>query len=331
MKESITTVKVIDSHTAGEPTRLIIGGGPSLGPGTMAERLQIFRSQFDRFRSAVVNEPRGSDAVVGALLCEPVDRASSAGVIFFNNVGYLGMCGHGTIGLIVTLAYMGRIKPGKHQIETPAGNVIAELHPNDAVTVNNVPSRRTAAAVAIDVPGHGRFTGDVAWGGNWFFLVREQRDDISISNIDALTQLTTAIRHELARTAITGTNGEEIDHIELFGPPSGPDSNSKNFVLCPGCAYDRSPCGTGTSAKMACLYADGKLKPGEIWRQEGVVGGIFEGRVAVENGQILPSITGTAFVTAEADLILDQRDPLRHGIPRPAGVNPERPAHRAHQ
>jgi len=257
-----------------------------------------------------------------------MDRASSAGVIFFNNVGYLGMCGHGTIGLIVTLAYMGRIKPGQHQIETPAGNVMAELHPNDAVTVNNVPSRRTATALAIDVPGHGRFTGDVAWGGNWFFLVREQRDDISIDNIDALTQLTTAIRRELAHAGITGPNGEEIDHIELFGPSPQSDANSKNFVLCPGCAYDRSPCGTGTSAKMACLYADGKLKPGEVWRQEGIVGGVFEGRITIENGQVLPSITGTAFVTAEADLILDQRDPLRHGIPRPAGVNPAPPAHR---
>jgi 4-hydroxyproline epimerase len=295
----------------------------------MAERLQIFRSRFDCFRSAVVNEPRGSDAVVGALLCEPVDRPSTAGVIFFNNVGYLGMCGHGTIGLIVTLAYMGRIRAGMHQIETPAGNVIAELHANGTVTVNNVPSRRTAAGVAIDLPGYGRFTGDVAWGGNWFFLVREQRDDISISNIDALTQLTIAIRRELTRAGITGPSGEEIDHIELFGPPSQPGADSKNFVLCPGCAYDRSPCGTGTSAKMACLYADGKLRPGDVWRQEGIVGGIFEGRITVENGSVLPSITGTAFVTAEADLILNQRDPLRHGIPSPLGPSQSARSQRA--
>lgn len=314
MQESATRISVIDSHTEGEPTRLVVAGGPDLGNGSMADRLQRFRREFDCFRSAVVNEPRGSDAVVGALLCQPVDPASAAGVIFFNNVGYLGMCGHGTIGLAVTLAYMGRITAGEHRIETPAGAVTAKLHSAGEVTVNNVPSRRTAAAVEIDVPQHGRFTGDVAWGGNWFFLVREQRDDISISNIDELTQLTVAIRRELARGGITGPNGEEIDHIELFGPPAKPHNNSRNFVLCPGSAYDRSPCGTGTSAKMACLYADGKLKAGDVWRQEGIVGGVFEGRIAVQDGNVLPSITGTAFVTAEADLVFEPRDPLRNGI-----------------
>lgn len=280
----------------------------------MSQRLQLFREKYDWFRSAVVNEPRGSDAVVGALLCEPVDPQSAAGVIFFNNVGYLGMCGHGTIGLAVTLAHLGRIEPGDHQIETPAGTVTARLHRSGEVTVKNVPSRRTAAAVTIDVPGYGRFTGDVAWGGNWFFLVRDQRDDLSIENVDQLVQLTSAIRHELARARVTGPDGEEIDHVELFGPAGREDANSRNFVLCPGHAYDRSPCGTGTSAKLACLYADGKLKPGEVWRQEGIVGGIFEGAVAVENGLVLPSITGTAFITAEADLVLDPRDPLCHGI-----------------
>ena len=312
----VSKVKIIDSHTAGEPTRLVIAGGPDLGTGPMAERLQRFRQGFDWFRSAVVNEPRGSDAVVGALLCEPVEPSSTAGVIFFNNVGYLGMCGHGTIGLTVTLSYMGRIKRGEHRIETPAGTVTAKLHSSGEVTVNNVVSRRTAAGVGIDVPGYGHVTGDVAWGGNWFFLVHEQRNDIRISNIEELTQFTVAIRSELAKRGISGPNGEEIDHIELFGPPKEPHNNSKNFVLCPGSAYDRSPCGTGTSAKMACLYADGKLKPGDVWRQEGIVGGVFEGRIAVENDNVLPSITGTAFVTAEADLVMDERDPLRHGIQR---------------
>lgn len=313
---TVSKVKIIDSHTAGEPTRLVIGGGPNLGRGSMAERLQRLRHDFDWFRSAVVNEPRGSDAIVGALLCEPVEASSTAGVIFFNNVGYLGMCGHGTIGLAVTLAYMARITAGEHRIETPAGAITAKLHPSGEVTVNNVVSRRTTAGVEIDLPGYGHVTGDVAWGGNWFFLVREQRDDIRISNIEELTQLTVAIRRELATRGITGTNGEEIDHIELFGPPEQAHNNSRNFVLCPGSAYDRSPCGTGTSAKMACLYADGKLKPGDAWRQEGIVGGVFEGRIAVENGRVLPSITGTAFVTAEADLVIDERDPLRYGIQR---------------
>ncbi len=225
----------------------------------MAERLAVFRDRFDSFRSAVVNEPRGSDAMVGALLCAPLDSSCVAGVIFFNNVGYLGMCGHGTIGLVVTLSYLGRIKPGEHRLETPAGTVTARLHEGGEVTVNNVPARRTAAGVAVEVPGFGRVTGDVAWGGNWFFLVREPRHDLTRDNIDALTEFTGAIRQAVARAGITGSAGEEIDHVELFGPPAAADADSRNFVLCPGMAYDRSPCGTGTSAKMACLYADGKL------------------------------------------------------------------------
>ena len=279
----------------------------------MQERLQIFREHYDWFRSAVVNEPRGNDAIVGALLCEPVDPANAAGVIFFNNVGYLGMCGHGTIGLIVTLQYMGRVKPGRHHVETPVGTVSAELHGDGRVTINNVPSRRIASEVSVDVPGVGSVTGDVAWGGNWFYLVREPRHDLTLQHLESLTQLTNTIKRALRERGITGENGAEIDHIELFGP-SPADADSRNFVLCPGNAYDRSPCGTGTSAKLACLYAEGKLKPGDVWRQESITGSIFEGRFELQNGAVLPSITGSAFVNAEGDLILDARDPLCHGI-----------------
>jgi 4-hydroxyproline epimerase len=314
--ESPTRVRTIDSHTGGEPTRLVVGGGPALGSGTLPERVRIFRQQFDWFRSAVVNEPRGSDAMVGALLCEPADPASAAAVIFFNNVGYLGMCGHGTIGLVATLAYLGRIVPGEHAVETPVGTVHAQLHSDGKVTVRNVPSRRTRSEVSVEVPGLGQVVGDVAWGGNWFFLVRQQRDDLTTANIESLTQLTTAIRRALAAAGITGDDGGEIDHIELFGPPGVPGANSRNFVLCPGNAYDRSPCGTGTSAKLACLYADGKLTPGDVWRQESIIGTVFEGSIAVRNGHVVPSITGSAYVNAEAELILDPRDPLRHGIRR---------------
>ena len=307
-------VRVIDSHTGGEPTRLVVSGGPNLGSGTMAERLAVFRDEFDWFRSAVVNEPRGSDVMVGALLCEPKEPGSEAGVIFFNNVGYLGMCGHGTIGLVATLKHMGRIGPGLFRIETPPGVVRAELHRDGEVTVHNVPSWRTQASVEIEVPGYGKVTGDVAWGGNWFFLVREQRKDLQISNVEKLTELAWAIREALTKAGITGTSGAEIDHVELFGPAVAQNANSRNFVLCPGKAYDRSPCGTGTSAKLACLYADGKLKPGEVWRQESIVGSVFEGSVQAQNGAVLPSIKGRAFVNAEAELIFDPQDPFRVGI-----------------
>jgi len=303
-------ISVVDSHTEGEPTRVIIDGGTDLCAGSLAERRDRFRRDFDRFRSAVVNEPRGSDPVVGALLVPPQDPRCAAAVIFFNNVGYLGMCGHGTIGVVATLAYLGRLKPGVHRIETPVGIVSAELHPSGDVSVGNVPSYRYRKNVTINSD----ISGDIAWGGNWFFLVNQQRDDIDLGNVERLTELTWQIRQNLEREGITGKDGAVIDHIELFGPPSRPDADSRNFVLCPGKAYDRSPCGTGTSAKMACLYADGKLAPGKIWRQESVVGSLFEGHVDVDGDIVRPTIRGRAYINAEATLILDESDPFCWGI-----------------
>lgn len=307
-------IRVIDSHTGGEPTRLVVSGGPDLGTGPLTDRLECFRNKYDHFRSAVVNEPRGSDVMVGALLCDPVDPACAAGVIFFNNVGYLGMCGHGTIGLVATLSYMNRIAPGEHKIETPVGTVSAVLHDDGQVTVNNVASYRSAANVAVNVPGYGEVRGDVAWGGNWFFLVQDHAMKLTLQNIDEMTTFTWAIRQALRDHGIAGADGKEIDHVELYGPSQLAGVDSKNFVLCPGKAYDRSPCGTGTSAKLACLYADGKIREGQTWKQESIVGSVFEGSVKVRDGKVYPSIKGSAFVNAEADLILNPRDPLCMGI-----------------
>src|SRR6266699_2159109 len=307
-------VRVLDSHTGGEPTRLVTSGGPDLGSGPIAERLHRLRTEHDDFRSAVVNEPRGSDVVVGALLCEPHDPTCAAGIIFFNNVGYLGMCGHGTIGLIVSLAYMGQIGIGNHRVETPVGIVTAVLHQSGEVTVNNVPSYRKAARVAVDVPGYGSVCGDIAWGGNWFFLIEKHGLEVTVKNVEALAAFAWAVRQALNDSGITGDSGQEIDHIELFAPSQIPGDNSKNFVLCPGKAYDRSPCGTGTSAKLACLYADGKLREGQVWRQESIVGSVFEGSVQIRDGKLYPSIRGPAFVNAEAELLLDPRDPFCNGI-----------------
>ena len=307
-------VKVIDSHTGGEPTRLVISGGPDLGKDALASRLERFRQQHDDFRAAVVNEPRGSDVMVGALLCTPVDPSCAAGVIFFNNVGYLGMCGHGTIGLVATLAYMNRLTPGEHRIETPVGAVSAVLHENGGVTVSNIASYRSAANVKVATPGYGDVYGDVAWGGNWFFLVRNHDMQLTLKNVEELTAFTWAIRIALRESGITGDQREEIDHVELFGPSQIPGVDSQNFVLCPGKAYDRSPCGTGTSAKLACLYADGKIQEGQTWRQESIIGSVFEGTVRVKEGKIYPSIRGSAFVNAEAELVLNPKDPLCMGI-----------------
>lgn len=305
-------IKAIDSHTGGEPTRVVVAGFPDLGAGTIRQRLEIFRRDHDHLRTAIVCEPRGHDAVVGAILCKPVDTSAAAGVIFFNNVGYLGMCGHGTIGLVETLRYMGKIGAGVHKIETPVGDVEAELNTDGSVTIMNVASYRYKKDVAVDVPDVGRVVGDIAYGGNWFFLIGEDDQAIELANLDGLTRFSVAVRNALAANRITGENGAEIDHIELFGPT--PTADSRNFVLCPGLEYDRSPCGTGTSAKLACLYADGKIAPGEVWRQESVIGSVFEGRVRIENDKIIPIITGTAHVTAEIELVFDERDPYRFGI-----------------
>ncbi|RFO96422.1 4-hydroxyproline epimerase [Rhodoferax lacus] len=309
-------ISVIDSHTGGEPTRLVVAGFPHLGYGSMAERRALLAEQFDDWRAATVLEPRGNDVIVGALLCEPVSRDAAAGVIFFNNTGYLNMCGHGTIGLVVTLAHMGRIGPGEHTIETPVGDVTATLHDDGTVSVRNVPSYRHLQQVAVEVPGFGLVHGDVAWGGNWFFLVSDHGQRIALDNAALLTDYTTRLKHALAVNGISGADGAEIDHIELFAKdPEGADS--RNFVLCPGNAYDRSPCGTGTSAKLACLAADGKLAPGATWTQASVIGSRFEARyerVDDGSGHIIPTLRGSAHVCAEATLLVSDSDPFAWGI-----------------
>lgn len=308
-------IQVIDSHTGGEPTRVIVEGGPDLGDGPLTEQRARFREEFDEFRSAVVNEPRGSDVVVGAILCKPVDPSCLTGVLYFNNVGYLNMCVHGTIGLVATLRHLGKIQPGRYGIETVVGIVTATLHEDGRVTVSNVPSYRAFKDVLIEVEGVGPIQGDVAWGGNWFFLVNNHGEKIVPENVERLTDVAWKIRKALKREGITGDDGGEIDHIELFSPTDLEGADSRNFVLCPGKAYDRSPCGTGTSAKLACLAADGKLAEGQTWRQASIVGSVFEGSFTrLGDGKIIPHITGSAFVNAEATLILDPADPFWMGI-----------------
>ena len=311
-------IQVIDSHTGGEPTRVVVAGGPELGRGSMAERLAVFRDRHDAFRKAVVREPRGSDVLVAALLCEPVDKTCAAGVIFFNNVGYLGMCGHGTIGVMATLAHLGRIGEGTQRIETPVGIVEAAWEGGGFASVVNVPSSRRAAGVTLEVPGRGAMKGDVAWGGNWFFLVKEHGEKLVASNVERLSEVAGKIRQ-----AANAQGYPEIDHVELFGP-GHEGGDARNFVLCPGGAYDRSPCGTGTSAKLACLAADGKLEEGVTWVQESIIGSTFRGSfrwLDRARGLIEPKITGSAFLTAEATLLLEENDPFCWGIPEtPTGA-----------
>ena len=308
---------IIDSHTAGEPTRVVISGGPELGGGTVAEKASRFRESHDWLRSAVCNEPRGHEAMVGALLCESNEPDCCCGVILFNNVSTLHMCIHGIIGLAVTLAHLGKIGVGTHRIETPVGIVTAELRLDGSVEVVNVPSYRSVEKVQLDIPGWGNVWGDIAWGGNWFFLIEQQGPTVDFTNLEALTEFAWLVRQELEKQGITGDDGMEIDHIELFGEPSDPAiADSRNFVLCPGKAYDRSPCGTGTSAKLACLFADGKLKPGQVWRQASILDTIFLGSIEeCPDGKIIPRVSGCAWINGESVYHFDSTDPFRYGIP----------------
>ncbi|HCW5276308.1 hydroxyproline-2-epimerase [Acinetobacter baumannii] len=306
------TVKILDSHTGGEPTRLVLEGFPDLGTGDMESRRKILSEQYDHFRRATMLEPRGNDVLVGALLCKPVNPKASAGVIFFNNTGYLGMCGHGTIGLVASLAHLGKIQVGTHLIETPVGDVEATLHEDHSVSARNVPAYRYKKAVEVNVEKYGKVTGDIAWGGNWFFLINDHGQRVASDNLDQLTEYAWTVRQALTAQGITGKDGQEIDHIELFA--SDTEADSKNFVLCPGKAYDRSPCGTGTSAKIACLAADGKLEPGKLWKQASIIGSQFIASYEQAGEYVIPTIRGEAYMSAEATLFMDENDPFAWGI-----------------
>ena len=307
-----TVLRVIDSHTGGEPTRLVIAGGPDLGSGPLADRRERFRTRFDKYRSAIVNEPRGSDALVGALLVEPHRADCDLGMIFFNNVGFLGMCGHGTIGAIESLRFSGRLRAGSIRIDTPVGPVEARLDADGSVSVDNVTSYRAARGFEVLVPEAGWLAGDIAWGGNWFFLVSDHGQVIDLAHVEALTEFGSRVR-----SALNAAGRPEVDHIELFGAAGGAGAHSRNFVLCPGKAYDRSPCGTGTSAKLACLAADGTLEEGGEWIQQSLIGSTFSARYRWSDrakGEIIPTITGRAHVTAESTLYIDPQDSFGWGI-----------------
>lgn len=308
------TLSVVDSHTAGEPTRVVVKGWPEPRGATMAERRADLAVRHDHLRRGVVQEPRGHDAVVGALLTSPIEAGSEAGVVFFNNVGYLGMCGHGLIGVVRTLEHLGRLEPGAVRIDTPVGTVTAELHPDGQVTLRNVPARCHEMDVEVDVPGIGRVVGDIAWGGNWFFIAHLPEPPLELRSLGRLLDTTRRIAAALRDQGITGANGAEIDHVELSGPAGRPDADSRNFVLCPGGEYDRSPCGTGTSARMAALHARGELPLGREWRQESITGSLFTGWLQAEGNALVPHIRGSAYVTASSTLHFDPADPFRAGF-----------------
>ncbi len=326
MASTLFNFKIIDSHTGGEPTRMVYDGFPTLVGDTIQDKLQYFKQNLDHLRQSIILEPRGNDVLVGALLLPTTNPKATAGVIFFNNAGYLGMCGHGTIGVIISLAHQQKITAGEHLLETPVGLVKTTLHDDGSCSVQNVPSYRYKKQVEVNVPNLGVIRGDIAWGGNWFFLVSEHGQDIEANNVEVLTQVCLQIKQALVAANITGENGGDIDHIELFADSTDEHMDSKNFVLCPGAAYDRSPCGTGTSAKLACLAADKCLAPEQLWHQQGVVGSSFTGSYQYATASqldqtasypehtIIPTICGHAYVCAETTLIVQEADPFKWGI-----------------
>ncbi len=314
-RTDVNVIHVVDSHTEGEPTRVVIDGWPQPHGATMAERRDDLRARFDHLRCGVVCEPRGNDAIVGALITPAINTASVCGIVFFNNATYLGMCGHGLIGVVRTLEHLGRVAPGAMQFDTPVGTVHAELAADGAVTIQNVVSALHAKDVTLDVPGYGEVAGDVAWGGNWFYITHTEHVPVEVGRVSELTRFTQAIQDEIRRRGITGAEGGDIDHIEISAPPIRTDADCLNFVLCSGGIYDRSPCGTGTSAKMATLHARGELAMGALWKQEGIAGGLFTGWLTTnDRGELIPHVRGTAFVTGESTLMFDARDPFRFGI-----------------
>lgn len=307
-------MRVIDSHTEGEPTRVVIEGGPDLNSHSLREQAIELSKNHQNFLNATLTEPRGFEAMVGALLRPATDPKCETGVVYYTPAGALNMCGHATIGLVITLAHMGRIDIGTHYIETPIGIVKTELKKGNEVSIQNIESYRYKKDVTFKVDGLGVVTGDIAWGGNWFFLTKDIPCALNYENIPQLLDALKSIKRAITEQRITGKDGAEIDHFEFNGPGSK-NMNGRNFVLCPNGTYDRSPCGTGTSAKLACLSADGQLLKGQVWLQESIIGSCYHTSFQYGcHGGIIPTITGKAFVTGETTLIQNADDPYVSGI-----------------
>lgn len=320
----VRRVRVIDSHTEGEPTRVVVSGGPELGAGAAQARDALARDHRDFCRGTLL-EPRGSEVLVGAVLVAPADPRCCAGAVFFNNVGVLGMCGHGTIGIARTLLHMGRIGTGSHMLETPVGCVPFDVGEGGSVTLRNVPSRRARSGVRVRLDDGTEATGDIAWGGNWFFITPAPAGlPVGSARIRELEALSLRIQRALDRDGLGMAEGGtatperiRIDHVEIWSPlPTG--KGWRSFTMCPGGQWDRSPCGTGTSAKLACLAADGMAAPGEAMRAESPIGTHFDAWFdgpADAGGSIVPSVRGRAWITAEGDLCFDAGDPCAAGLP----------------
>ncbi|MBY0569300.1 MAG: 4-hydroxyproline epimerase [Hyphomonadaceae bacterium] len=326
------TFHCIDGHTAGNPVRLVIEGVPELRGATMSERRQDFLERYDWIRTGLCFEPRGHDMMSGGFLYPPTSAEADVGILFIETSGCLPMCGHGTIGIVTFGLENGLIKPrtpGRFVADVPAGAIVLEYELDGAkvrsVRIRNVPSYLAAEDVRIDVPGFGPFSIDVAYGGNFYAIIEPQGAYRGLDALGAarILQLSPIIR-QLVREKIEPVHPLDptirgVSHVLWADAPKGAGAHGRNAVFYGDKAIDRSPCGTGTSARLAHLHAKGRLKVGEAFVHESYIQSRFIGRVEAETeiaGQraIIPSIEGSAYATGRNEIWIDDDEPFPHGF-----------------
>jgi 4-hydroxyproline epimerase len=322
----------IDGHTCGNPVRLVAGGGPLLHGASMMERRAHFLAEYDWIRTGLMFEPRGHDVMSGSILYPPTRDDCDIAILFIETSGCLPMCGHGTIGTVTMAIENGLVKPrtpGVLRLDTPAGLVIAEYRQEgeyvEEVRITNVPSFLYAEGLRVECPDLGEITVDVAYGGNFYAIVEPQANyrDMADYSAGQLIAWSPVVRQRLnekysfEHPENPGIN--RLSHILWTGKPVHPEADARNAVFYGDKAIDRSPCGTGTSARMAQLHAKGRLKEGESFVHESIIGSLFKGRVEKETSvankpAIIPSIGGWARQTGLNTIFIDDRDPFAHGF-----------------
>lgn len=326
------TFSCIDGHTCGNPVRLVSGGGPLLQGATMMERRAHFLAEYDWIRTGLMFEPRGHDVMSGSILYPPTRDDCDVAILFIETSGCLPMCGHGTIGTVTMAIENGLVKPktpGVLRLDTPAGLVVAEYRQEgeyvEEVRITNVPSFLYAEGLTVDCPQLGEITVDVAYGGNFYAIVEPQKNfrDIADHSAGDLIAWSPVVRQRLnekysfVHPDNPGIN--RLSHMLWTGAPRDPQAHARNAVFYGDKAIDRSPCGTGTSARMAQLHAKGRLKAGDDFVHESIIGSLFKGRVEREvevagRTGIVPSIGGWARMTGLNTIFLDDRDPFVKGF-----------------
>jgi 4-hydroxyproline epimerase len=326
------TFSCIDAHTCGNPVRVVSGGGPQLQGASMSERRQHFLKEFDWIRTGLMFEPRGHDMMSGSILYTPTREDCDVGILFIETSGCLPMCGHGTIGTVTVAIENGLVKPktpGTLRLETPAGLVIAEYNQVgeyvESVRLTNVPAFLHSEDLAIDCPDLGPIKVDVAYGGNFYAIVEPQENYRDMADFTAgdLVRMSPILRKRMNEKYTfqhpDNPTIKGLSHILWTGKPKHPEADARNAVFYGDKAIDRSPCGTGTSARMAQLAGKGKLKVGDSFVHESIIGSLFKGKVVKEakvgnHAAIIPSIEGWARVTGYNTIFIDDRDPYKHGF-----------------